>query len=229
MSGKMQESGIIELIPIIYISAISAGILCFSTSWAFLGAHWGGPACDWDHRYSSFLSVLRTHQLTLEGWNQLISTSFGYQDWNTPFLTTKYVVSEMKYYREKYRFQVGDGVEGAGPLVLWSGDSFIFSSPSLPQSLIHLNLAPRRVGLFPKLGKTLEKRGIKKVFNWPLELTVFRGVSPLALGWEEEGVLCLGFPGSASNNSPADAEERACSSLCAHTAESWMPLFSFNV
>ena len=91
------------------------------------------------------------------------------------------------------------------------------------QSLIHLHLAPKGVGLFPKLGKTLEKRGIKKVQSDPWSSLCFLWEShPWLWVWEEEG-SCMFWASQAAlivNNSFADAEWtcmlQACGLLAVH-------------
>ena len=86
-------------------------------------------------------------------------------------------------------------------------------------SLIHLNLASKGVGLFPKLGKTLENRGIKEgvQFDPWSSLWFLWGSHPWLWGWEEEG-SCMLWASQATlmvKNSPANAEWTCMLHVCA--------------
>ena len=90
----MQESGLIDIIPFIVISAIWGQYPVFFTEWTLLGLIVGSGyslmAARWQ-LFFSFLSALRTHQLILKTWNCLLQwhpcllvwrkyfTSYAYQ------------------------------------------------------------------------------------------------------------------------------------------------------
>ena len=152
-----------------------------------------------------FLSVLRTHQLTLEGWNH-------WRLWRPCLLIwleilhfsplNMWSVNEAHY--SDSTSSAGDGVEGKGWVHTWFCGlvtALQYLSPSWLSESHPSAFSTQRSWTFSKAGKNSREKRHKESSIWPLELTVFLvGVSPLALGMRGRRVLyVLGFPGSANS------------------------------